>query len=207
MNIQEAYNIWAAQYDTNNNKTRDLDQKITEQILSNYTFSNVIELGCGTGKNTKFLLTKAQSIVGIDFSEEMLNKARVRFGHKRVIFQQSDLTTNWNLPDASADLITCNLVLEHIENLNVIFEQAYQKVKDNGIFFISEFHPFKQYTGSKARFETDKGTQELKTYVHHISDFLNAANENGFKMIELNEWFDEFEPEKIPRLISFVFHK
>jgi predicted TPR repeat methyltransferase len=207
MNIQEAYNIWATQYDTNKNKTRDLDQKVTKQILSNYTFSNVIELGCGTGKNTDFLLTKAQSITGIDFSEEMLNKAKAKFKHKHVIFQQSDLTANWNLPNASTDLVTCNLVLEHIENLSIVFRQAHEKLTRNGIFFISELHPFKQYTGSKARFETDNGTQELETYVHHISDFLNVAQEIGFKMIELNEWFDELEPNEIPRLVSFVFCK
>jgi predicted TPR repeat methyltransferase len=207
MNIQEAYNIWAAQYDTNKNKTRDLDQKITEQVLSNYTFSNVVELGCGTGKNTSFLLTKAQSITGIDFSEEMLNKARVKFKNEYVIFQQSDLTTNWNLPNASTDLVTCNLVLEHIENLSIVFKQAHEKLIYNGIFFISELHPFKQYTGSKARFETDNGIQELETYIHHISDFLNVAREIGFKMIELHEWFDGLESNEIPRLVSFVFRK
>jgi hypothetical protein len=36
------------------------------------------------------------------------------------------------------------------------------------VYFSSALHPFKQYLGSKAKFETEYGTQELETYVHHI---------------------------------------
>ncbi|MFB0908251.1 MAG: class I SAM-dependent methyltransferase, partial [Spirosomataceae bacterium] len=165
MIIRKAYNIWADQYDTNQNKTRDLDKTVTEEVLKKHRFSNVIELGCGTGKNTEFLLTKAQSVIGIDFSEEMLAKAKTKFENSNVVFQRSDLTIDWNLPNASADLITCSLVLEHIEDLTFVFKQAFQKLKDGGLFFVSELHPFKQYAGSKARFGTKNGTHELETYV------------------------------------------
>lgn len=54
MNIKNAYNNWAPQYDTNKNKTRDLDARVTYQVLKNYKFADIIELGCGTGKNTLF---------------------------------------------------------------------------------------------------------------------------------------------------------
>lgn len=207
MSIQKAYDTWSQQYDTNENKTRDLDKKITANVLSNYEFSSVIELGCGTGKNTEFLLTKAQSIIGIDFSEKMLAKASSKFKNKHVVFQRGNLTSDWNIPESSADLITCNLVLEHIEDLSVVFRQAFQKLKKGGLLFISELHPFKQYAGSKARFETENGTQFLETYVHHFSDFLNVAKDSKFKLEQLDEWFDEANSSEFPRLISFVFYK
>jgi hypothetical protein len=34
MDVQQAYNIWAAQYDTNENKTRDLEAKSLCNCLS-----------------------------------------------------------------------------------------------------------------------------------------------------------------------------
>ena len=68
MSIEKAYNSWADQYDTNSNKTRDLDQQVTIEALRAFDFSKVIELGCGTGKNTVFLLEKADQIIGLDFS-------------------------------------------------------------------------------------------------------------------------------------------
>ena len=207
MSIEKAYNIWSEQYDTNSNKTRDLDKKSTIQTLNKFDFSKVIELGCGTGKNTTYLLKRAEKVIGLDFSQQMLNKAKAKIKDERAEFQKADLTAIWNIEDNYADLITCSLVLEHIKDLDFIFNQANRKLKNDGIFFISELHPFKQYSGSKAKFETENGTQELETYVHHISEYLNVASVNGFELVELNEWFDEENKNGIPRLIGIVLRK
>lgn len=207
MSIEKAYNIWADQYDTNSNKTRDLDTKSTIETLNKFDFSTVIELGCGTGKNTTFLLKKADKVIGLDFSQEMLNRAKTKIKGGRVEFQKADLTTEWKIENEYADLITCNLVLEHIENLDFVFDQAGKKLKNGGVFFISELHPFKQYSGTKARFETKNGTHELETYVHHVSEYLEVANANGFKLLELKEWFDDDNKNGIPRLIGITLRK
>jgi hypothetical protein len=44
-------------------------------------------------------------------------------------------------------------------------------------------------------------------FVHHISDYVGSAKSNGFKLLEINEWFDNHSEKEIPRLISFVFSK
>ena len=207
MNIEKAYNIWADQYDTNSNKTRDLDTKSTIKTLNKFDFSKVIELGCGTGKNTTFLLKKADEIIGLYFSQEMLNRAKAKIKDERVEFRKADLTKSWEIDNDFAALITCSLTLEHIKNLNHIFNQANLKLKKNGLFFISELHPFKQYSGSKAKYETENGTKELEVYIHHISEYIDDAKNNGLEFVEMKEWFDENTENGIPRLISFVFKK
>jgi predicted TPR repeat methyltransferase len=207
MSIEKAYNIWASQYDSNLNLTRDLDKKCTIKTLKNLDVKNVLELGCGTGKNTEWLLNKAERIIGLDFSQEMLNKAKAKIFDKRVLFKKADLTKDWEIENNFVDLITASLTLEHIENLDHIFSQANLKLKKNGLFFISELHPFKQYSGSKAKYETENGIKELEVYIHDISEYIDTAKNNGFKLIELKEWFDESSENEIPRLISFVFKK
>jgi len=207
MSIEKAYNSWADQYDTNENKTRDLDRKSTIDTLNKYDFENVLELGCGTGKNTEWLLKKAKRIIGLDFSQEMLNLAKSKITDNRVDFEKADLTKDWEIEDNFADLITCSLTLEHIKDLNHIFRQADKKLKKNGLFFISELHPFKQYSGSKAKYETENGTKELEVYIHHISEYMDDAKNNGFDFVEMNEWFDKNNENGLPRLISFVFKK
>jgi predicted TPR repeat methyltransferase len=207
MSIEKAYNIWASQYDSNLNLTRDLDKKCTIETLKNLDFKNVLELGCGTGKNTEWLLNKAERIIGLDFSQEMLHKAKAKIFDKRVIFKKADLTKDWEIENNFVDLITASLTLEHIKNLGHIFSQANLKLKKNGLFFISELHPFKQYSGSKARYETENGIKELEVYIHDISEYMDTAKNNGFQLIELKEWFDESSENEIPRLISFVFKK
>ena len=212
MGIEKAYNSWADIYDSNENKTRDLDKKATVETLEKYSFESVLELGSGTGKNTAYLIQKAGKIICLDFSEKMLLKAKEKIADPKVQFIKSDLNKNWKLSDNFADLITCSLTLEHIKNLDKLFKQAFKKLKKDGKFFICELHPIKQYLGTKALYETDNGIQELEVYTHHLSDYLESALNTGFKLLEIKEWFDNDNDEKkqllkIPRLISFVFEK
>lgn len=206
MNVERAYNHWAAIYDTNENKTRDLDKVATQTILYKYPFQKVLELGCGTGKNTEWLATQAEEVIALDFSAEMLAKARAKISTPQVHFRQIDLKKDWHIPKESVDIVTVNLVLEHLEDLRTIFEQAYQSLHKGGHFFICELHPFKQYMGSKARFETANGVEELEVYTHHVSDFLNTAKALNFNLLELEEWFDE-DNKEYPRLLSLMFKK
>ena len=103
MSIEKSYNIWALQYDTNKNRTRDLDTKSTIETLSKFEFENVLELGCGTGKNTSWLLEKATQIIGLDFSQEMLNKAKEKISNKKVVFKKADLNEDWEVENNFAD--------------------------------------------------------------------------------------------------------
>jgi ubiquinone/menaquinone biosynthesis C-methylase UbiE len=207
MSISKAYNQWAPTYDSMANKTRDLEERAARETLKYQHFEHIVELGCGTGKNTVWLLDKAERLTALDFSEEMLAIAKQKVNHDNVLFHKTDLTKSWPAQTESADLISCSLVLEHIEDLNHIFNQAYSTLADNGKIYICELHPFKQYNGSKAQFDTGNGKQELDVFTHHTSDYLNAAMKHDFKLLELKEWFDDDNRENIPRLISFVFGK
>ena len=207
MTIDDAYNSWADNYDAVENKTRDLEKIVAKQTLDKYNYTTVVELGCGTGKNTEWLAEKANLIIGLDFSSEMLLKAKNKIKSDKVQFQQADLTLPWDIKDNYADLISCSLTLEHISDLNFIFSEGFKKLKPEGKFFICELHPFKQYSGSKAKFEKENGIMELEVYTHHVSEYINAATSNGFKISELKEWFDNDDKTDIPRLISFVFEK
>ncbi len=207
MSIEEAYNSWSSQYDSNSNKTRDLDGVVTRQVLDKLEYKKVLELGSGTGKNTENLLLKAQEIIAVDFSEEMLKVARQKIKSDNVSFIKADITKTWDWTKVIFDLVTCNLTLEHIEDLDFIFSSVHAKLNQGGHFFISELHPFKQYTGTKARFDSADGIIELESYTHHISEFLNVAEDSGFKLVTLNEWFDDEAEDLPPRILSLLFQK
>lgn len=206
MSIEKAYDHWSQQYDTNKNRTRDLDKQATHTSLAAMSFKNVLELGCGTGKNTEYLIENAEKILSVDFSEKMLSIAREKIDSPKVEFRKADITEDWSWAEMKFDLVTCNLILEHISDLEPVFKKAFSKLEKGGHFFVSELHPFKQYKGTKARFETSNGRIELETYTHHISDFTSAAKAAGFKIVKINEYFDE-DQNHTPRLISFLFQK
>lgn len=205
MSIGDSYNSWAASYDSVDNKTRDMEAEVLRKVFLNPHYGNILELGCGTGKNTGWLAEKADFVTAIDVSPNMIKKAREKIKAENVTFSESDLRVVWPVKPGWANLITCSLVLEHIKDLDFIFSEAARALKRNGKFYICELHPGKQYSGSRARFETEEGSHTPEAYVHHISDYLNAAKAHKFTLLDLNEYFDEPKKENIPRLISLVF--
>lgn len=205
--IKESYNDWAVQYDTNHNKTRDLEAVALKQILGEINFEHCLELGCGTGKNTQWILTKAKQITAVDFSENMLKIAREKINSEKVNFMQADVTQEWAFAQKTYDLITFSLMLEHIENLETVFINASQAIAEGGFMYIGELHPNKQYGGSKAKFETKQGTRELTCFTHHISDFVRLAFIYGFDLIRLDEHFDNNERNNIPRILTLLLRK
>ena len=207
MQIQEAYNTWAKNYDEVLNKTRDLEGKVLREILSKIIFTHCLEIGCGTGKNTTWFIETGKQITAVDLSANMLAKAKEKITDDNVEFVQADITNNWNFANKKYDLVSFSLVLEHIQNLNHIFKEAFKVLNAGGKIYIGELHPFKQYTGSKARFETENGTQVIECFTHHISDFINAAKNYQLVLIELNEHFDNENNKEIPRILTMVFEK
>src|SRR5512143_3468555 len=76
MGVQKAYNDWSASYDSDENLTRDLDQNVLREALADLHFKSILEIGCGTGKNTAFLSQISERVHALDFSEGMVEKAR-----------------------------------------------------------------------------------------------------------------------------------
>lgn len=207
MSIQNAYNEWSQTYDTDKNLTRDLDEQIMRESLSNLHFHSILEIGCGTGKNTTFLARIGTRIHALDFSEGMIEKAKDKVKAESVRFEVADLTQRWPSEEQAYDLIVCNLVLEHIEELSYIFSEAFRVLKQGGKFFINELHPFRQYEGRKARFGTGEGVTEIPAFVHHISEFVNTASESGFTLVKLNERWHAEDENKPPRILCLLFEK
>ena len=205
MDNQQAYNRWSQTYDTVENKTRDLESKALRECFSTIEPIDILEIGCGTGKNTEFLQTKAEHLIGADFSAEMLARAKMKITAENVEFRRLDLRESWDFADDSFDLITCSLALEHIENIDFVFAEAHRVLRENGRFYFGELHPFKQYGGTKARFETGSGVFELECFVHHVSEFFEFAVKNNFEVVELKEWFDDDDKTTTPRLLTMVF--
>lgn len=207
MSIQSAYNEWSETYDTDENLTRDLDQAVTWSRLGNRRFDSILEIGCGTGKNTAFLVQIGQKVQAVDFSEGMIEKAKEKVREENVWFSLMDITRPWQFGAEAFDLIVCNLVLEHTQDLSHVFAEAARTLRPGGMFLVNELHPFRQYDGKKARFYRKEEKIEVDAFVHHISDFLRAAEANGLALAKLEEYWHEADTGKPPRILSLAFER
>lgn len=207
MNIKEAYKEWSHQYDTNENKTRDLEAIALRTVLSKIELNKVLEFGCGTGKNTVWLEQNAKEILSADFSEAMIAKAAEKVKSSKVQFTVADINEPWNFTNEKFDLVSFSLVLEHIQNLDAVFNKITKITQSGSFIYIGELHPFKQYAGSKARYATPAGEQVVTCYTHNISEYIDLAAKYNFNLLTLNEWFDDNDKSQIPRILTLLFKK
>ena len=209
--IAAAYNEWAETYDTVQNRTRDLAAQVLRQADLTFADHRIIEVGCGTGRNTEWLARAAgaaHDIVALDFSEQMLARARERVRDAQVRFIQHDVRNRWPLADASADLVIAMLILEHVELLEPFFAEAARALNAGGELFICELHPMRQLLGGQAQFtSTQTGEhRRVPAFVHNTSGYVNAGLSSGFELVNMGEWRDaDALPEDLPRLLSLRF--
>jgi len=207
MDIHDAYNDWSQTYDQDRNLTRDLDQMVTRQLLDGIRCRSILEIGCGTGKNTGFLAGLGEQLLALDFSVGMLARAREKVQADHATFETADLTQVWPCADQSIDLVVCNLVLEHIHDLDFIFKQAARVLMPGGRFFLCELHPFRQYQGIQANFQGRQGAVRIPAFVHHLSDYTGAAKRQSLTLQQLDEWWHAEDQDQPPRLVSMIFIK
>lgn len=208
MDVQSAYDRWSTTYDQDKNATRDLDQLITRRFAQDRHFNQTLELGCGTGKNTKIFTKKSQFVTALDFSRGMIETATSVVKAANIRFIRADINQGIPLKDNVFDLISANLVLEHIKDLDPVFKETFRCLMKKGLFFVSELHPFKQYKGTVANFSREGTKEMIPAYRHHITDFTRTAEAAGFTMRSINEWWAGKDDHlNIPRIISFVFEK
>ncbi len=208
MTIASAYTAWSATYDADRNLTRDLDRDVTRRVLGDRRVGVVLEVGCGTGKNTALLAEIGARVLALDFSDGMLARARDKITAAHVDFQVADVTQPWPCANGTVDLVTCNLVLEHVEHLDVVFAEAARCLAAGGVLYVSELHPFRQYEGSQARFDdATAGTTRVPAFLHHVSDFFDAAAQAGLALSAFREWWHAEDAKRPPRLVTFELRK
>ena len=90
----------------------------------------IVDLGCGPGNSTELLRARYPhaGIVGIDFSQEMLNAARIRVPSAR--FENRDIQT-WQ-PDRKIDLIFANAALHFVPDHHLLLARLMDYLNDGG---------------------------------------------------------------------------
>lgn len=193
--IQGAYDQWSATYDTQINPTRDLDALALKSLLPDTTGKTILEIGCGTGKNTLWLAPRCARLVALDFSTGMLQVAQEKVRYPQVHFVQADIRSPFPLVKPLGDVVMINLVLEHIEYLTPVLEHAVAQMPPGGVLLISEYHPDRLITGRGARIERD-GEEPIwvGSYRHPLAAFESAIESVGLKIEDRREWFEHQLP-------------
>ncbi|UNP77658.1 class I SAM-dependent methyltransferase [Bacillus nitratireducens] len=99
----------------------------------------VIDIGCGGGIYTKELaLMGAKSVVGLDFSKEILQAAKENCkGFPNISFIHGD-AHNIPYPNETFDLIISRAVIHHLQDIPIFIREASRILKKDGILILQD---------------------------------------------------------------------
>jgi len=103
----------------------------------------VIDLGSGAGNDcfvARHETGESGKVIGIDFTEQMINKAREnaeKLGFNNVEFRYGDIE-NMPVSDDVADVIVSNCVLNLVPNKPAVINDIFRVLKPGGHFSISD---------------------------------------------------------------------
>lgn len=178
---KKAYDRWAGAYDTDSNPHILLEHEDVLNLVAPQKNEKILDAACGTGKYTHEFVGKEASVIGIDFSEEMLNIARKKY--PRIEFKKVDLIKSLPFSSLQFDKINCAQALEHIRDIKPTFKEFFRILKNGGYFVFSITHPEMDWEG----YEKKKGekivlSKESDIFHHKFQDYFEAFDYAGFKI-------------------------
>ena len=101
--------------------------------------TQVLDLCCGSGQVTKFLVKFSENVIGLDASPLSLARARKNVPNARYI---QAFAENIPLEDNTFDIVHTSAALHEMEyeQLQQIIKEVYRVLKPGGIFTLVDFH-------------------------------------------------------------------
>ncbi len=190
----EVYNIMTDDYTDLQGYQADADLGLGCGLPTQFALiqegDTVIDLGSGAG-NDAFIARhetgEKGKVIGIDFTEAMINKARInadKLGYNNVEFRFGDIE-NMPVADNTADVIVSNCVLNLVPNKKAVIADIFRTLKPGGHFSISDI----VLVGDLP----DALRHDAEMYAGCVSgaiqkdEYLNFIEKQGFKNITIQK--------------------
>ena len=186
---REGYDRWAATYDTMGNWLLALEEPEVERGLGDVAGLDLLDVGTGTGRHAIALAARGAHVTAVDFSDEMLAKARAKPGAERVRWIAHDVLTPLPFAAASFDRVLSGLVIEHIPvaALAGFFAELGRVARPGGRIVVTAMHPAMFVKGVSANFHDESGEVRPRSYVATLSDYVMGATSAGLGITGLVE--------------------
>ena len=146
----------------------------------------ILDLGCGSGRDSKYFLDKGYTVEAMDGSIEMCKIASEVTGimvqHK--LFRELDVCKRYDAIWASASLLHCPRC-----ELKDIFSKIHMALKDDGIFYCSfKYGDFEGYRTD--RYFTDMTEESLfaiyNEYFNKVEHWISEDVRSNYTQVWLN---------------------
>ncbi|MFK5983235.1 MAG: class I SAM-dependent methyltransferase [Flavobacteriaceae bacterium] len=163
--------------------------------------ASVLEIGCGPGNITKYILNKRPDIklLGIDIAPNMIQLAKKN--NPLTIFKVMDCKNILDI-NLKFDAILCGFTLPYLTKQKVLLliENASVLLKPNGILYLSTMED--SYEKSNFLVSSSDKSKGIFTYYHEIEYLTKFLQENNFNVIEtIRKEYPEPKDESIDLIV------
>lgn len=160
------YNTQAAQYVA---ETVDLDVSNIRSLFLNCIpeGGHVLDLGCGSGRDSRFFLDQGYSVTAVDASEEIAKLAGEFIGKAAVnqSFRELDYSELFDGVWACASLLHCPK-----SDMDAVLQRITQVLKPDGILYMSFKYGTDERVDERGRFFNDYTEAEMSELLGQHSD-------------------------------------
>src|SRR3982074_545348 len=191
----DAFDIWAQVYDEQPNPLLALEQRFLIRLLPDVGGLDVLDAGCGTGRWLQLLASLSPaSMVGVDTSPEMLQRASVKLGAKSKLHLGS--CTALPVQNATADLILASFVLSYLDSVDSFARELHRVARPGANIYLTDMHRETAAACNwKRSFKTNDMEENIQVRTHPVQQVIETFRSCGFELhTRIEPCFDS--PEK-----------
>jgi SAM-dependent methyltransferase len=193
LSVADGYAEWARSYDGRRNPTIVAEEPAVRRLLLDRPPGDAVDVACGTGRHSGWLVERGHRVTAVDSSPEMLAVAARTVPEARTILAD---VRDLPLADGCADVVVCALALSHLPDLAPVAELA-RLLRPGGRLVVSNVHPFATAVlGERAWTATaDGGRARIPEHPHPLGAYVHAFRAAGLVPTALLEpSHDDDEP-------------
>lgn len=145
--------------------------------------NNVLEVGCGVGPMTKYLLQKFNAVKAIDISVEAIEQCKKNIKSENVVFEVA-VAEKLPAENSSIDIIFAYDVYEHVEDAKPCFDEAYRVLKDGGVLFMTVPNPRSLGARIKGRYPEYAGLP----IAERKKQWFGWQDDTHINLLTIDEW-------------------
>jgi 2-polyprenyl-3-methyl-5-hydroxy-6-metoxy-1,4-benzoquinol methylase len=196
--VVKFYNRWAPTYDRPDFMLTH-EKELTLSLCRPVKGLKVLEIGAGTGRITTTLLSEGANVTALEptpkMQDELKNKTSEQIATGALTIT-SDSLQSYD-PDQQFDLVLVAMVVDHIEDVSIVFSKAQEALSYHGRLVISCVNPYYQLIIRKKMVCQDQQRNgpvlepcpesTIRAHCHNFGTLLDKATEHGFALRILRE--------------------
>ncbi|MDP2720985.1 MAG: class I SAM-dependent methyltransferase [bacterium] len=172
-NLKETYNKLAPKWNQ-----ADWGDKGLRKFIKLISGGKVLDLGCGSGIQSKVLQEAGLEVVGVDFAEKMIEEAKKRVPNAEFLVMD---ILNLDFPPEHFDGIYARASLLHIpkNKIGQVLKDLHKILKRNGIIYVA----LKEGEGEREVVDEDLGASRFFAF-YKEDEIRELLEKMGFQIIE-----------------------